>query len=69
MELERHALRRRRLLPTGEAAIQAAIEDAGVSVSASGLYNCALVGEPQVFPRPNDPFERLLNAQVTISCT
>jgi hypothetical protein len=55
--------------PTAEVAIQGAIDDAGVSASASGLYNCTLVGEPQVFPRPNDPFGRFFNAQVTVSCT
>lgn len=55
--------------PTAEVAIQGAIDDAAVSASAYGLYNCTLAGEPQVFPRPNDPFGRLFSAQVRVSCT
>jgi hypothetical protein len=55
--------------PTAEVAIRGAIEDAAVSASAYGLYNCTPVGEPQVFPRPNDPFGRFFSAQVRVSCT
>jgi hypothetical protein len=55
--------------PTAEVAIQGAIDDAAASASAYGLFNCTQLGEPQVFPRPSDPFGRFFRAQVTVSCT
>jgi hypothetical protein len=55
--------------PTAEVAIRGAIDDAAVSASAYGLFNCTQVGEPQVFSRPSDPFGRFFRAQVTVSCT
>jgi hypothetical protein len=54
--------------PTAEVAIQGAIDDAVVSASAYGLFNCTQVGEAQVFPRPNDPFGRFFSAQVQVFC-
>jgi hypothetical protein len=55
--------------PTAEVAIQRALGDAAVSASAYGLYHCTQVGEPQVFPSPNDPYGRFFRAQVRVSCT
>lgn len=54
--------------PTEEIAIRRAIYDAEVSASASGLFTCELVGEPQIFPGffQGDPIFR---AQVTVECT
>jgi hypothetical protein len=54
--------------PTAEVAIRSAIDDAVTSAGGSGLYTCTPVGEPQVFPTPNDPFGRLFRAQATVSC-
>ena len=55
--------------PTAAVAIRRALEDAAVSASAYALYHCTQVGEPQVFPRPNDPYGRFFGAQVRVSCT
>jgi hypothetical protein len=54
---------------TAEGAIRGAIEDAENSAAAEQLYTCALVGKPQVFPRPNDPNGRVFSAEATVSCT
>jgi hypothetical protein len=55
--------------PTADIAIRRAIQDAKTSASASGLFNCTVVGEPQVFPTPNDPFGRFFRAMADVSCT
>jgi hypothetical protein len=55
--------------PTPAVAIQSAIDDATTSASASGLFNCTPVGEPQVFARPDDPFGRFFSAMADVSCT
>jgi hypothetical protein len=56
--------------PTAEVAIRRAIEDAKVSASASGLYTCTPVGEPQVFESTNDPnFGHIFRAQADVACT
>jgi hypothetical protein len=55
---------------TADSAIQRAIQDATVSASGAGQFNCELVGEPQVFETFNDPnFGHLFRAQVTMSCS
>jgi hypothetical protein len=55
---------------TAEMAIQRAIDDAEVSASAVGQFNCQLVGEPQVFESFDDPnFGHIFRAQVTMSCS
>jgi hypothetical protein len=55
---------------TADAAINRAIEDAKVSASSVGQFNCELVGEPQVFETFNDPnFGHIFRAQVTLSCS
>ena len=55
--------------PTAAIAIRRAFNDAATSASASGLYNCNQVGEPQLFSTPNDPFGRYFRAMVDVSCT
>jgi hypothetical protein len=55
--------------PTAAVAIQSAIDDAATSASAYGLFNCTVVGAPQVFARPNDPFGRFFRAMADVSCT
>jgi len=55
--------------PTEEVAVQGAIWDAEASASASGLFNCDLVGEPQIFPGPAPEFGRNFRAQVRLFCT
>jgi hypothetical protein len=55
---------------TAQSAIQRAINDAEVSASGEGQFNCELVGEPQVFETFNDPnFGHIFRAQVTMSCS
>ena len=54
--------------PTEEIAIRRAVEDAEVSASASQLFTCELVGEPQIFPGPNPEWGRNFRAQVTVEC-
>jgi len=55
--------------PTEEVAIQRAIEDAEISASASQLFTCELVDEPQTFPDPDNEFGRFFRAQVRVFCT
>lgn len=56
--------------PTAEVAIQGAIDDASSSASGDGLFNCELVGEPQVFETFNDPnFGHVFRAQVNLACS
>jgi hypothetical protein len=55
--------------PTEEVAIRRAIEDAEVSASASQLYHCELVSDPQIFPNPNPQWGRNFRAQVRVFCT
>jgi hypothetical protein len=55
--------------PTEEVAVQGAIWDAEASASASGLFNCELVGEPEIFPGPAPEFNRNFRAQVRLFCT
>jgi hypothetical protein len=55
--------------PTEEYAIQAAIWDAETSASAYQLFECELVGEPQIFPGPNPEWSRNFSAQVRVFCT
>jgi hypothetical protein len=56
--------------PSAEVAIHRAIEDATVSASASQLYTCTQVGEPQVFESTDDPnFGHVFRAEATVSCT
>jgi hypothetical protein len=55
--------------PTADVAIRRAIEDAKISASASGLFNCTVVGTPQLFPTPDDPFGRFFRAMADVSCT
>ncbi len=54
---------------TADVAIQGAIDDAEVSASSEGLYDCALVGDPQVFEVFDDPiFGHVFYAQVDMAC-
>ena len=54
---------------TAEVAIQGAIDDAQNSASGDGLFNCELIGEPQVFESFNDPyFGHIFRAQVNLDC-
>lgn len=54
---------------TAEVAIQGAIDDAQNSASGDGLFNCELIGEPQVFESFNDPyFGHIFRAQVNMDC-
>jgi hypothetical protein len=56
--------------PTAEVAIQSAIDDAKTSASSVGLFDCVLVGEPQVFETLNDPnFGHVFRAQVNMACS
>ena len=55
--------------PTAAVAVQAAIDDAVNSAASEQLYTCELVGEPQVFPRPTDPFGHVFSAEATVGCT
>ena len=56
--------------PTAEVAIQSAIWDAENSASGEGLFDCELVGQPQVFETFNDPnFGHVFRAQFNMSCT
>jgi hypothetical protein len=55
--------------PTADIAIRRAIEDAKTSASAYSLFNCTVVGTPQLFPTPNDPFGRFFRAMADVSCT
>jgi hypothetical protein len=56
--------------PTAEVAIQSAIDDARNSAAGEGLFNCTLVGEPQVFETLNDPnFGHVFRAQVNMACS
>jgi hypothetical protein len=56
--------------PTAEVAIQSAIDDARNSASSEGLFDCTLVGEPQVFETLNDPnFGHVFRAQVNMACS
>ena len=54
---------------TAEGAIQQAIWDAENSAASEQLYTCELAGEPEVFPRPNDPYGRVFSAEATVACT
>jgi hypothetical protein len=54
---------------TVDLAIQGAIEDAANTASIYGLYNCRLVGQPQIFPGPNPEWHRNFTAQVQVTCT
>ena len=55
---------------TAQNAVQRAIDDAEVSASGAGQFNCVLVGDPQVFETFNDPnFGHIFRAQVTMSCS
>jgi len=53
---------------TAESAVQAAIWDAEATASAYGLFDCELVGEPEVFRNPPGS-RRAFNAQVRVRCT
>lgn len=54
---------------TAEAAIQGAVDDAQTSASGDGRFQCALVGEPQIFETFDDPyFGHLFRASVTMDC-
>jgi hypothetical protein len=56
--------------PSADVAIRRAIEDAATSASASQLYTCTLVGQPQLFESTNDPnFGHVFRAEATVSCT
>jgi hypothetical protein len=56
--------------PTAEIAIQSAIDDARNSAAGEGLFDCTLVGEPQVFETLNDPnFGHVFRAQVNMACS
>ena len=55
---------------TAEGAIQGAIDDARTSASGSGLFDCELVGEPEVFETFDDPyFGHVFRAQVNMACS
>jgi hypothetical protein len=55
---------------SADAAIRRAIDDAVISASAYQLFDCTLVGEPQVFESTNDPnFGHIFRAEATVSCT
>jgi hypothetical protein len=55
--------------PTEEIAIERAFNDAEISASASQLFTCEPVGEPQIFPDPDNEFGRFFRAQVRVFCT
>ena len=52
---------------TAETAVRQAIGDAEVTASSYQLYNCELVGEPEVFPQPPGSL-RAFRAHVTMRC-
>ncbi|MFE0100642.1 hypothetical protein [Streptomyces sp. NPDC059009] len=54
---------------TAGAAIQGAIDDAQVSASGDGRFECERVGDPQIFEVFDDPnFGHIFRASVTMSC-
>lgn len=55
--------------PTAEVAVQGAIDDAQVSASGDGRFQCELDGEPQVFEVFDDPnYGHIFRASVIMSC-
>ncbi|MGH3240458.1 MAG: hypothetical protein ACRDNL_08750 [Spirillospora sp.] len=55
--------------PTRPIAIDAALDDARTTAQSIGYYGtCVIVGDPQVFFDPADPYGRFYRAQVQASC-
>ncbi|TMR04734.1 hypothetical protein ETD83_08080 [Actinomadura soli] len=55
--------------PTRPTALDAALDDARATAQSIGYYGpCVIVGDPQVFFDPADPYGRFYRAQLQASC-